>query len=295
MKFRKALSMLLAMLMLACALPAMADTPLADCFDAQQTLLFSTTNVALQVDAEFALDDVAFKHATLTHRQDLNDSVRELVMETPMKDGTTLRSGFTVVTFASETTAYESGFIVRQYETYPGKFSILRPRIWSDALLPVLRAAVKQMEASLGDGVQVTVRSDGSRVIHVEVGEKDVPETMNGLVTLLALHAAEKYTGTSVMTMSSAIMPEMSSFATIADGLVYCTKSLRIISAAGDITLDEYGNLTECKGNVLLLLQEKNGMLHELSVTFTETADEYGFVSIPRDNPAKYNTWFPAD
>ncbi|MBO4379315.1 MAG: hypothetical protein J5889_10155, partial [Clostridia bacterium] len=85
------------MLIVALVATALAEGALSTLYGTATELLFNTDNATLKAHAVFTYNGYYFKTMDADYIQDGTNSLFKLDLQTPMNDGTTLKSGFTVV------------------------------------------------------------------------------------------------------------------------------------------------------------------------------------------------------
>ena len=97
---KKRIAALLALLLMLTAAGALAENEAELFCDAAERLLFNTNNVTLTGTAEFFLDGERFKSAGLTLVRDYENSLLQLDLSTPRRDGSgrpDRETGYTVI------------------------------------------------------------------------------------------------------------------------------------------------------------------------------------------------------
>lgn len=109
------------------AFSALAEGALATLYNAGTALLFNTSNVTLTAHAEFTYDAQHFKTFDGKYVQDGENSLMQVTMTTPTRNGDSYQSGYTVI--ANGEKVYE-----RHMDTQVEKFSPLHAKASSSVL-----------------------------------------------------------------------------------------------------------------------------------------------------------------
>ena len=96
-KYRIAAIILSVALIVAIAVTALAEGALSTLYGTATKLLFDTDNVTLKAHADFSYNGYHFKTMDADYIQDGTNSLMKLDLQTPMNDGSILKSGFTIV------------------------------------------------------------------------------------------------------------------------------------------------------------------------------------------------------
>lgn len=122
------------------AFSALAEGALATLYNAGTALLFDTSNVTLTAHAEFTYDAQHFKTFDGKYVQDGENSLMQVTMTTPTRNGDSSKSGYTVI--ANGEKVYE-----RHMDTQVEKFSPLHAKASSSVLS---NEAMRELATGLG-------------------------------------------------------------------------------------------------------------------------------------------------
>lgn len=192
-KNRRIVSLIALCLTALIAVAALAEGPLTTLYSAATTLLFDTPNATLTIAADFAYNGVHFKHLDGRYVQDGSDSLMELSLKTPKKDGSIQQSGYTVV--GNGGTAYT----VNQGDPYyltsncGLSESILSSSVMRRTILRFGSALMSVSESAFQDKISQSTLENGGTQYRIALQSGDTPELLNAAGTLMAQLAANKY------------------------------------------------------------------------------------------------------
>ena len=269
-------------LLLALSLTALAcaEDTLVSLYDAGTALLFSTDNVTVTVDADFALDGTLFKQMTAKQVQCGEDMYRDLLLRTPQADGSMRESGYIIVVSDDCHIDYERTYqVLDLYQPVIGRTSLLRSSVGTQTLVSLGRGIAAQLDAALPQNA-LTAREDGWQLA---LTGDDVPETVPAVLTLLLQEYAYFREYLDYRTFSLQGYADIADYTTTAEGILYCTKNIRLTQLDASVSQDAQGRLTGVNGTVRLGLETRVDTVHELTVDFTVTVSDYGTSELPQD------------
>ena len=281
---------LLTALVLTAAPAVLAENEAMLFFDAAEELLFETGNATLTGEAEFALDGSRFKTAEVRYVQDYENSLFELRLRTPRRDGKEgpdRESGYTVV--ANGEDLYVTEVI------YPGRYktgstgvqsTILRKSVQMDLMAELAKGLAEQADKLAGEGT-VTVQTDdrGGKELQIKLGN-DVPETVNTALNLFYQFIAKRYFNTDYDRINERYMVPMANYLTVTEGILSTTKSVTLRQADLTAKLDSAGKLEQVTGEMTVCLHTGRDGERELSISFRLNVSDEGSSKVEYFDPA---------
>ncbi len=271
------------------------EKPLEEMTYAVQDLLFRTDNVTLEGEATFSLDKKVFKTAKVRCVQDGENSLLELDLRTPRKDGTEARSGYTIIGNGEYVYVIEA-IHPEVFRTGTGyaTSSIVHESIQTRVLADFFRLMAAQSDAFLGEDA-LTAKRDGDQLeLRLQLGMHG-PEMVDVALNLAAQFAAKRWFGMDSDFPSPDMGTSMSSFLTPTQGILWTARSLSLLEA--DVTLKTAGFATfgSAEGHVYTLLDTVADGMRPLDVTFTLRASDYGTSKVADFDPADYGVELAED
>lgn len=193
MKNRKRLISLLITLTLCVtiAFAALAEGKLLTIWNAGSKLLFETDNVSLTGHATFTFDGELFKTFDGRYRQDGTKSYMQVMLDTPMEDGTVYTGGYTVV--SEDGTVYSMETMrpnIYQTQTTLAEPSILTNTVMRSSLMRFGGLLLDLMEDRMQDAITETATDAGTQY-RIALKPGQAPEITDAALTLL-LHTIGK-------------------------------------------------------------------------------------------------------
>ena len=290
---RKLVSALLALTMtLILAAAALADNTLTPFYDAAVELLYETSNVTLTGEAEFTLDGERFKTAEVRYIQDFENSLYQLSLHTPRRDGTEgtdRESGYTIIANGEYVYVMEVIYPgVYKTGTHGSESTVLRDSVQMNLMRELIRMITDQADALLGeDAATVTQRGQGGQELQIKLNE-DVPGTVNTLLNVFYQFAAKRYFEVDYDYIREQEMIPMDYYLTVAQGILGTTKSVSLKQADLTLDLDESGRLEQAAGAVSLLLSTGMDGTRHLDITFRADASDRNESHVGKFDPAEY-------
>ena len=182
------------MLIVALVATALAEGALSTLYGTATELLFNTDNATLKAHAVFTYNGQYFKTMDADYIQDGTNSLFKLDLQTPMNDGTTLKSGFTVVANDNEVYSIEPAYNPDIYSLsyHTPSSSIMSDTATRRTLISLGSAVVGVTEGALNGKIAAEKADDGT-VYHVNLAADDVPQLVNVTGTLAAQALAERF------------------------------------------------------------------------------------------------------
>ena len=193
-KYRIAAIILSVALIVAIAVTALAEGALSTLYGTATKLLFDTDNVTLKAHADFSYNGYNFKTMDADYIQDGTNSLMKLDLQTPMNDGSILKSGFTIVANDAEVYSIEPMYNPNVYSlsyTTPSR-SIMSDTAMRRTLINLGSAVVGVTEGALNGKIAAEKNADGT-VYHVNLAKDDVPQLVNITGTLAAQTLAKRF------------------------------------------------------------------------------------------------------
>ena len=292
MKMKKLTAIILsAVMILAAATAAQADSSLKLFYDSASELLFATNNVTLDGHAEFSLDGERFKTADLKYIQDYSNSLYQLDLHTPRRDGSgepDRESGYTIVANGEKVYVMEV--------IYPGTYksgttaaqsTILRKSVQMTLMAELVRVLADQAEALPENAVTVRPDGQGGRELVVSLGE-DVPDLVNTALNVFYQFIARRYFDTDYDRVDELDMSLMENYVTVTQGILGATRSLSLKQAGIVMKVSGQGVTEQVKGDVSLLLDTGRDGVRQLDITFCLNVTDLNSSHVGRFNPSSY-------
>ena len=172
---------------------ALAEGALGTLYRAAAGLMFDTDNATLTVHADFTYNGLPFKTLDGLYKQDGVNSLLDLKLKTPKRDGSVFDSGFTVV--GNGDTAYAIDPVDNPYvystSAMAPSTSILSGNTLRRALVRLGAAVVDVTEGSFADMITMSTDENGTQY-HIQTKEGQAPALVNAAGTVFAQLAAER-------------------------------------------------------------------------------------------------------
>lgn len=195
MKNKKRLfSLILALtLCVTIAFAALAEGKLLAIWNAGSALLFETDNVSLTGHATFTYDGELFKTFDGRYRQDGSASYMQVMLDTPMEDGSVYTGGYTVVADGGVSYAIET----QRPQYYLTSSCSLSPSILTNtavrsSLMRFGGLLLDLMEDRMADAVTATQHDNGTDY-RIALASGQAPEIAGAAVTALMHLYAKEY------------------------------------------------------------------------------------------------------
>ena len=176
---------------LACA--AFAEGKLLTIWNAGSELLFDTSNVSLMGHATFTYDGEVFKTFDGRYRQDDASSYMQVMLDTPMEDGTTYTGGYTVVANNGVSYAIETQrpqyYVSSSTSSSP---SILTNTAMRTSLMRFGGLLLDLMEDRMGENITETQNENGTQY-QITLAPGQTPEIAGAAMTMLLQLYAKEY------------------------------------------------------------------------------------------------------
>ena len=270
---------------------ATAEDSLMLFYDAGVELMFETSNVTLDGHAEFSLDGERFKTADLHYIQNYTNSLYQLKLLTPRRDGTQpdRESGYTIIANGEYVYVIEVIYPgVYKTGTTAAQSTILRRTVQMNLMTDMARLLAGQAENLLGEKV-LTVQpdGDGGKELTVVLGE-DVPELVNTALNIFYQFAAKRYFKTDYDQISEAHMGSMENYMTVTEGILYTTKSVSLKRANCVMQVNSLGQAEQLKGDVSLLLHTGRDGDRQMDISFELYVSDRDSSFVGSFDPAEY-------
>lgn len=284
----------LALIVMALCLPftALADHSLDLFYDAALDLLLDTQNVTLNGHAEFSLDGERFKTADLCYVQDDVNSLLQLNLLTPARNGIRKpdrESGYTVI--ANGENVYVMEVI------YPGVYktgsghaqsTVLRKTVQMNLMTDVIRLLADQADTLPGaDAITVQPGETGGKELRMKLGE-DAPDLVNTALNLVYQFAAKRYFEMDYDQLSEWAMAPMENAITVMQGILWNTKSISLKQADVSAVMNDAGRLEQIKGALSLYLNTGRDGTRQLDISFRLDVSDFGGSHVDRFDPETY-------
>ncbi len=261
-------------------------------YDAATELLFETENVTLSGKAVFSLDGERFKSAEIRYVQDGRNSLLQLDLLTPRRDGSgrpDRESGYTVI--ANGELVYVTEVInpgVYKTGTTFTQNTILRKSVQMELMANLMGMLAKEAETLLGKDA-VTILPDETAGLELRITlDRDVPEMVNTSANLFYQFIARRYFETDYDTVSERYMGPMENYLTVTQGILECTKSLSVEKAEITMKLDDQGFLKQVSGDVSLMLVTGKDGIRRLDFVFSLDVSNRGSSHVDDFDPDAY-------
>ena len=294
MKMKRFALVLLALVLLCTAV--CAETSALKLYDAAVELLTDTGNVTLTGNAAFSLDGKQFKTVETTYVQDGLDSKWVLDLASPRADGSLKKNGFTVVAnnrYKYAVEVYDPSVCkIAECDPQP---AILRSSVALTQLTSLGRAIVEQMPEWSAN--EISNLGDGKMSIHIQ--KEQIPGSVSELLSLGVLMAVQRTLYIEDDSVATPPYPdEVPTFEDYAAGttptraIINYTEKYELTALNAEISLDENGRYTEVSGEAHFVLHTFQDGDHEMDITFSGKAFDYGNSTVSAFDPAEYGTAF---
>jgi len=181
------------LLCLTIAFAVLAEGRLLTMWNAGSKLLFDTDNVSLTGHAAFSYDGEWFKTFDGRYQQDGVNSYMQVMLDTPMEDGSVYTGGYTVIGEGSTVYSIET-YRPRIYQdgTTLSNPSILTNTVMRNSLMRFGGLLLDLMEDRMQDAITETVDEAGTHY-HIALQEGNTPEAANAALTMLMHLIAKEY------------------------------------------------------------------------------------------------------
>ncbi|MBR1683741.1 MAG: hypothetical protein IJ708_01290 [Clostridia bacterium] len=266
-----------------------ADETAAQIFDEAALLLTGTENVTLAGKATFSLDGETFKYVETTYAQDGVNSKWVLNLASPRRDGSLRENGFTVI--ANDRNKY--GMEVCRPDTFVmaddnPQTVILRTSTELKQLISLGHHVLAQIPTMPEDVFSLS--DDKNLMIRLE--EEQIPDSVSNLLSLgiwLAVQRTMDIAGDSIATPP---YPEearsMEDYITPTQAIIDTTEKYELKQLSVDARMDEEGRFTEVNGNLRIGLHTFLEGVHDLQVSFSGQAMDYGTTTVAEFDPEEY-------
>lgn len=193
-KYRIAAIILSVVLIVAIAVTALAEGALSTLYGTATKLLFDTDNVSLKAHAVFTYNGYYFKTMDADYIQDGTNSLTKLDLQTPMNDGSILKSGYTVIANDVEVYSIEPMYNPNTYSLsyHTPSSSIMNDTPMRRTLINLGSAVVGVAEGAM-NGKIAAEKTETGTAYHVNLTKEDVPQMINAAGTLAAQTLAERF------------------------------------------------------------------------------------------------------
>ena len=263
--------------------------PLSALYDSVLDLLFKTSNVTVTGEAVFSLDAERFKTAKAKYIQDDDRSFWDLKLSAPKPDGKERENGYTVIADGSKIYVMEV-YRPREYKTGTGKpqSTIMRESVQLDLMKELILSAVSRAENSQsGKWISITDNKDDS-TIRIELNE-NVPSYINTTLDIFRQYLTKRYFRMDYDQISERQMVPMSSYLTVTEGILACTKSVSVRYADIHAAYDPKGGLDQISGVVSLRLDTAKDGTRLLDITFFADVSDRGTSHVNPFSPKEYD------
>ncbi len=264
--------MLLILMALCLTFSALADNSLNLFYDAAMELLFEIPNVTLTGHAEFSLDGERFKTADLRYVQDYTNSMLQLNLLTPRRNGSKepdRESGYTVIANGENIYVMEVIYpgVYKTGSTYT-QSTILRKSVQMSLMTDMIRILANQADTLFGtEAVTIQPCETGGKELRIQLGE-NVPAIVNTALNLIFQFTAKRYFDTDYDQVSERIMVPMENAMTVMLGILWNTKSVSLKTADISAVRSDAGDLEQIKGAVSLKLNTGKDGTRQLDTAF---------------------------
>ena len=289
---RFAATVLSIILILSLTMTALADSSTDLFYDSVMELLFQTNNVTLNGQAEFLLDGERFKTAELRYIQDYTNSLYQLNLHTPRRNGSQSpdrESGYTIIANGEKVYVMEVIYpgVYKTGTTY-AQSTILRKSVQLNLMTELVRMLAGQADTLPGDQA-VTVQPDGQggKELHITLGE-DVPEIVNTVLNVFYQFAAKRYFETDYDYVSEQDMGLMEHYLTVTEGILRTTKHISLKQAHITMQVNGHGQTEQIKGDVSLFLNTGRDGTRQLDFTFSLNVSDLDSSHVDKFDPSEY-------
>ena len=272
---------------------AFANETAVDLYDRTVALLTGSSNVTLNMTAEFALDGQWFKTAEVTLKQDEDRTYRKLHLRSPKKDGTERENGYTIVT---------EGYTLYLMEDFtPGVFragtvgersTLIRNSVESQQLINLGRALASQADLLLGKDA---VTKPADREYRISLGN-NTSGMVNAVLDQAFRFAAKRYFSFDYDCYEAdGEYSAISNYGTTTQGILFCMRSLAVRKAEIKVKVGENGYPEYAEGSISLDMETAEEGIRRLDITFKAEAGDFGRTMLKKFNPKDYNVTMAKD
>ena len=285
MSIRKGMGLLLAAAIFLCAGSAGAYYEISGTYDAGVELLTGTENVTIQGYADFYLDGEHIKNARGAYIQNGKESFQVITLKGKDNEGTDHENGYAVLNLSG--TAYVS-------EMHHGKdhrkslytladSTILGMDRKTRNLIDLGRLAAVAMEKEMPGQIKADRTEDGEISISWTAQESDIPEIFQTALNMLWEAGISRFYWQGYDRMNAYPFADIRDYGTPTEGIVLCTRDVRLEEMDVKVTRDDAGRIGGAMGTLTLRLTSGNLEWHELMVIFSVGMSQYGESNI-REN-----------
>ena len=268
---------------------SIAEGPMTSLCDSFYELLFETRNVTVTGEAVFSLDGDRFKTAKAKYVQDGDRSLWDLKLFSPGKDGTERKNGYTIIGDGAKVyvmEVYRPG--VYKTGTTTPQSTMIRGSLQMDLIKKLLRSLAEETE-SMGGSDAVRIEGTGrSPEISIEL-HKNMPESFNLSMNILAQYIAKRYFNTDYDKISRSHAVPMGDYVTVTEGILACTESVLLESASISIRNDQSGKPEHIAAEASVRLKTVKDGERILNVVITGDISDKGTSHVEAFSPGDYN------
>jgi hypothetical protein len=289
---RKALSILLAFLLALSSVTGAAaekDKPLSALCDSAFELLFGTSNVTLEGEANFSLDENWFKTAKAKYIQDGDRSYWDLKLSSPKTDGTIRENGYTIIADGSKIYVMEV-FQPGIYKTGTGapQSTILRDSVQMELMKQVVRFLAAQAETE-SEPISILIdENEAEKSIRIKLSGS-TPDWFNTSLNVLAEYAAKRYFHMDYDQIGTRNIVPMSYYLTVTEGILACTTSVALKQADVIIKTDLNGQIEHISGSTSIIVNTARDGERTLNITFDFNVSDRGKSQVGTFDPISYD------
>ncbi len=275
-----------------------STSPLNDVWNSGIRLLFHTDNVTLSGEATFFLDGKQFKKAQLNYIQDGASSFYDLVLLTPIAEGTEQKTGWTITADANGNLNVMERYTPGIYRTgtCAANNTLLRRSVQLDALTDLGGFLVGQVESLLPEGTVTITEKDGIKSVHIAVSKNQIPE-----MAVSALNLASSYLSSRWFSLGydQGIAQDegipFENYISVTQALTNGTVRWALEEADIDFSIDSQGSLSMTKGEIRVASVFWDQTTRDVTVSFNLSASNYGNSHVKAFDPSDYNVVLPED
>jgi len=293
MKMKRVLALLTAAVLMMLCVTVQAESPLAKYYNAIENLLFYTDNVTVNVSAEFTLDGEWFKTAEADLAQDRDRSCRQLHLHSPKADGTQRYNGWSIMTEGEKLYLIEfyRPDVYRTGLTHEHT-SLMRRTIETEPLVRMGKLLSENAGELLLDPDRMTEKDGKELTIRLE-GESSY--LTDAMLNLFWQFAARRWFSMNYDGIETDNGISMSPFITVTQALLWCTKSMELLSADVTVRLDDSGRFSEMNGVVTIGVETLSDGTKQLQMKINAIAFDYGTTMVGRFDPKDFNVTLAED